>query len=152
MGDIELRADLVARGWIVVASARFALLSARPSSTPIAGYGYNEYAFGLGFGRRFAIGTSFLDVAVLPTLVVMDEEGGPSGVAGDTASGGDSHLRLGATARWAFARLGRWRLGLTLDGEIAPSDLRAAHHLDVALPPLPTWTAGARLGATGDVL
>lgn len=152
MGDLEARADLVAAGWIVVASARFVVVGARPSSAPIAGYSYNEYAFGLGFGRRLAIASTTLDVAILPTLVLMDEEGGPSGVPGDTASGGDSYLRLGATARWNFARAGRWRYGLTLDGDFAPSDVRAARRFDVPLPPLPTWTTGLRLGAAGDVL
>ncbi len=152
MGDLEARADLYARGWLVVASARFAVVGARPGGARIEGYGYNEYAFGLGLGRRIDLGATALDIVLMPTLVVMDEEGGPSGVAGDTASGGDNQLRFGSSARWTFARTNRWGWGVTLDGDFAPSAARKPTRLDVPLPPLPSWTFGLRLGAAGDVL
>ncbi len=151
MGELEARADvIIGDGWLVAASAR-AAIGTRVAGAAVEGYGYTEYGFALGAGRRLRVGRGAIDLTLSPTLVLVDEEGGRSGVPGDTASGGLTYVRVEAAGRYLFARSEGWRFGVTIGADAAPTMLGAAPRLDVPLPALPTWTLFARATAVGEL-
>ena len=144
MADLEARAAVVAGGWLVVASARFAPFGVRAG---ISGYSYDEVALGLGFGRRVDLGAAALDVTFSPELVVMTEEGD---APADGVGGTESEARLDVAGLLRLPWGTGWKPTLALDAELAP--LSHALRADPALPALPTWTLGLRVGAAGNLL
>ena len=60
--------------------------------------------------------------------------------------------RAGQSVRWLLPVGNGWRLTLTSDAEIAPAETGAPARFDPRLPPFPSWTAGLRIGATGELL
>lgn len=152
MADAEVRGDLVLHGWLVVASVRYAPVGARVIGKSIGAYAYDELAVGIGAGRRLELGATTLDLALVPTIVLVDEEGEVRDVTGDAASGSHSYVRLDASLRWLFARAGTWRFGVTADADVAPSAVATPPRVEPLLPAIPSWSFGLRLGATSDVL
>ena len=142
MVDTELRIDVLVRKWLLMAAFRYAPTGLSLGPIDIA---YEEFSLALGLGRRAMLGRVALDVALSPTLsfTTMDN---------DAVSGAGTQFRLGASARWLIPFTSSLGLSLTLDGEIAPSHLTKPLRVDPALPPLPSWTLGLRLGVVGQLL
>jgi hypothetical protein len=67
-------------------------------------------------------------------------------------SAGSSSLRLDLSARWSTPLNDSWRLTITSDADVAPSGLEHATHLGTGAPALPAWTAGLRIGGSGELL
>jgi len=157
--DVEARADVVLRSWLLLLSIRSALLSCMGQQGLDCDV-YTDVSFGLGVGRRFAAGGPAIDLAFAPSIAVMNMEydyGPEDSAIRET----QVVLRLDASARLAVP-LGRgWALTVTLDGGMAPSLVASPLRLSLpapaggnAAPPpaFPAWTGGLRLGATAALL
>jgi hypothetical protein len=149
--DVEGRADLLLRPWLLFASFRYTPVAVT-SSLVLDLDEYNEIALALGAGRRIEIGPAALDLGLAPELVGVTMEGDFGGL--DSGGGIDVResavqLRVDLSARWMLPLLASWRLSVTADGDFAPSELASPLRLDSRLPPLPSWTVGLRLGASG---
>ena len=154
MADIEGRADLLLNHWLLMASFRYAPVGiVRDLRLDIDAY--HEIAIGLGVGRSLDVGPISFDFALTPTLVAAKMEGdAKAGEDRDTddVRQSDIQLRIGASARGLLPVGRSWRLTFSSDAEIAPAEAAAPVRLDPRLPPLPSWTAGLRVGATGELL
>jgi hypothetical protein len=153
MADVEGRADLVLNRWLLLASFRYAPVGIiRGLRLDVDTY--HEIAVGLGVGRRIDVGRVPFDFALAPTLVAAKMEGDtkPGDNDADDVRQSDVQLRIDASVRCLLPIAKSWRLTLTTDAEVAPADLGAPVRLDPRLPPFPSWTAGLRLGATGELL
>jgi hypothetical protein len=142
MVDTELRIDVLVRRWLLIGAFRYAPTGLSVGTSDIA---YEEFSLALGVGRRVALGPAALDLAISPTIafVAMDN---------DTLVGSGTQFRLGTSAR-LFVPIGAAiGVGLTLDGELVPNHLAKPLRVDPGLPPLPSWTLGARLGIVGQFL
>jgi hypothetical protein len=147
MWDTELRADVLLHHWMLLALIRYAPLAA-VSGIALDTDAYDELGAGFGAGRRWAWAHSTLDLTASPSVVFVSmEKDSPAEVSGERAQ-----LRVGATARYGYALGAGWRFTLTLDTEVAPSSLIMARYANPALPPLPAWTAGFRLGVAASLL
>jgi hypothetical protein len=147
MAELEMRVDLHVRDWIVLLGLRYAPVAAISSIAADAD-SYGEGALVLGVGRELRWGRSSLDLVASPTLAFVSmETDSPVEKSGSLAQ-----LRLAGAARFGYA-IGRdWRFTITLDSELAPGSLVKARYADPALPPLPAWTLGLRLGASARLL
>jgi hypothetical protein len=154
MADIEGRADLFLNHWLLLASFRYAPVGIiRGQRLDIDTY--HEIAVSLGVGRSLDAGRVSLDFALIPTLVAAKMEGdaNPTGDKDtDDIRQSDVQLRIGASVRCLLPLEKGWRLMLTSDAEIAPAETGAPARFDPRLPPFPSWTAGLRVGATGELL
>jgi hypothetical protein len=145
--DNELRLDLVLHDWIVFANIRYAFLG-EVSAIPSDPDAYAETAVGLGAGREFRWGKSTLDLTASPTVVFIDlDRDSPVEIGGE-----QSQLRFTAAARYGHTLGAGWRFTVTLDTELAPSSCIKERHADPALPAIPAWTGGLRLGAAANLL
>jgi hypothetical protein len=148
--DIEGRADIAVKGWIVMASARYAANALVPDDGP-TGYSYTEASISAGFGRRVVLGSSLLDVTVAPTIVSVS-------AAADNPAGGEAEertaaqTRLAAAVRYSLHGPGGWRFSGIADGDFSPSSMKAPQRLGNSLPTLPRWSLGLRLGVMCDLL
>ncbi len=149
MLDLELRADVRIRDWIVLLNFRYAPVGASPGNVALDDDSYNEVAVGVGIGRRFALGGAAIDLALTPSLVTVGME---SDFPADNTAASASQFRLNASARWSTPLGDRAAFVMVLDAELAPQALAAQVKLDPHLPPLAAWTAGLRLGASADLL
>jgi hypothetical protein len=147
MWDTELRADVLLRNWSILVFMRYAPLAAVSGIAPDTD-AYQEMGVGFGVGREFRWGRHTLDVTASPSVVFVTlEADSPMEEEGELAQ-----FRFNAAARYGYG-LGRgWRFTLTLDSEAAPSSLIKARYADPALPPVPAWTVGFRLGAAASLL
>jgi len=147
MLDFEGSADVKVRSWILCALFRFGV--------GVSGEGddatnYSETDFGLGAGRSFALGATAVDALLVPSLATMryddrDESATPT-------SRSVSEFRLGVRLRWSLPISPSWHLTTTADTQIAPQGFEHPVRTQSDLPPLPAWTGGLRLGATGRLL
>lgn len=145
--DTELRTDILLHDWSILAFMRYAFLGA-VSGIAADTDEYEEIGMGFGIGRELRLGRHTLDITASPSVVFVNmESDGPM-----TTEGERPQLRINAAARYGY-RVGRgWRFTLTFDSEVAPSSLIKARYADPALPPLPAWTVGLRLGAAASLL
>jgi hypothetical protein len=154
MADVEGRADLVLNHWLLLASFRYAPVGViRGLRLDIDTY--HEIAVSLGVGRSLDVGRVSFDFAVTPTLVAAKMEGDAmpgTDLDTDDIRQSDVQLRIGGSVRCLLPMAKTWRLTLSSDVEIAPADVGAPFHVDPRLPPFPSWTAGLRVGATGELL
>jgi hypothetical protein len=149
MTDVELRGDLRVRSWLVMVSVRYAPLGASPGHLAFDDDAYNEMALGIGVGRRFTVGRSALDLALMSSLVAINmEKDAPVDNIGASASQG----RVSISARWSAAIGARTAIVLTTDAEVAPGALGGAVTVREGMPAPPAWTFGLRVGAASDVL
>jgi hypothetical protein len=148
--DLEGRADIAVKGWIVMASARYSANAVVPDDGP-TGYSYTEAGISAGFGRRVVLGSSLLDVTVAPTIVSIS-------AAADNPAGGEAEertaaqTRLATAVRYSLRGPGGWRVSGIADGDFAPSSMKAPERLGNSLPTLPRWSLGLRLGVMCDLL
>jgi hypothetical protein len=154
MVDVEGRADLVLNHWLLLASFRYAPVGiVRGLRLDIDTY--HEIAVSLGAGRSINVGRVLFDFALTPTLVAakMESDTRPDeDKDADDVRQSDVQLRIGASVRCLLPIGKSWRLTFSSDAEIAPADVAAPTHLDPRLPPFPSWTAGLRVGAMGELL
>ncbi|MGH7284579.1 MAG: hypothetical protein ACRELY_23890, partial [Polyangiaceae bacterium] len=147
MVDLEARFCLEQGKWLVLGSLRYG--SSVGESLVSTDDSYDEIAASIGIGRRFPIGESAIDVAILPGLVAAslddDDETGAT-------SPPKTELRIGASVQWWTSLEDGWRLTVTADTDVAPRGLGDSVRSDPDEPPLPAWTAGLRLGASGRLL
>jgi hypothetical protein len=143
MLDFEGRIDVSVREWLLVGSLRYSV------SLP-SGYSgtYSEADLGLGLGRRWELGKTAIDLSFIPSVAASrftdsDEKGFQGTVV---------QFRVGASARWSVPLSSSWRLTLTLDTDLAPQDAVHPVRVEHEAPPLPAWTSGFRLGASGQLL
>jgi hypothetical protein len=154
MGDVEGRADLLLNHWLLMASFRYApagIIRGLRLDTDT----YHEIAVSLGVGRRLDVGRVSFDFALTPTLVAAKMEGDAKpgeDLDMDDVRQSDVQFRVGASVRCLLPITQSWRLTLTSDAEIAPAEAAAPVRFDPRLPPFPSWTAGLRVGATGELL
>jgi hypothetical protein len=146
--ELEVRADVRFDGWIVALAGRGAPTGQRPFANGIQGYDYKEFSFGIAGGRRVATFFGALDLTAGPRVGIITEEGD---VPADGVGGTLTDLWLQTSARAVLGRSGRWRPTVALDLDAAPGRLAKPGIVDAALPPLPSWSAGIRIGAAGDV-
>lgn len=148
MMDIEARVTLERGGWLAFGSIRYGS-SLGETLVWAADASYDEVAGAVGIGRRFPIGATNLDLALVPSLVSAS-----LGDDDETGVGTPSRLelRVGASAQWWLQTDEGWRVTLTADTDVAPRGLERPLRSDVDEPPLPVWTAGLRLGASGSIL
>lgn len=148
MLDAGARLELRAYDWLVFLSGRYAFVGERVQGPRIPGWSYDEVALGVGLGRRWHLGEVALDLALVPELVVVTEEGNdPVDGVGGTAE----ELRVQAVARAVAPVGGHLRPTLQLDTEATPLSLASPTRVDPGLPPLPAWTIGAGAGIVWDV-
>jgi hypothetical protein len=147
MWDSEVRADVLFHDWLVMALIRYAPLAAVSGLAPDTD-AYGELGFGFGAGRHWRWDRQTLELTLAPSIVLVALEiDSPKERSGELAQ-----LRVTAAARYGYG-LGRgWRFTVTLDTEVAPSSLIQARYANPALPPIPAWTAGLRLGAAASLL
>jgi hypothetical protein len=146
MADVELFAEVVLRDWLILASVRYAPIAVAKGLTP-DGDAYQEAGIGLGFGRRFHLDRSSLDVAFVPTLVLVSMETDLPAEAFGTLS----DLRLDACARYGYALGKRWRFNVTLDTDVSPNALVRPQLPAPGLLPVPAWTLGLRVGMSASI-
>ncbi|MEO8797529.1 MAG: hypothetical protein ABI551_06570 [Polyangiaceae bacterium] len=148
MMDIEARVTLERGGWLAFGSIRYGS-SLGETLVWAADASYDEVAGAIGVGRRFPIGTTNLDLALVPSLVSAS-----LGDDDETGAGTPSRLelRVGASAQWWLVTGEGWRITLTVDTDVAPRGLERPLRSGADDPPLPAWTAGLRLGASGSIL
>jgi hypothetical protein len=148
MLDLEARADVTIRQWLLLVSFRYA--RGLKSGADADDQSYEETAIGVGAGRHETLGTTTLDVALVPSLATMsfDDESGSYDARGGTRS----ELRVGVSLRWSVALGPSWRLGITADTDVAPQGLVRSVRLDPDGAPLPAWTGGLRVSAAGALL
>ncbi|MEO7111767.1 MAG: hypothetical protein ABI183_15100, partial [Polyangiaceae bacterium] len=148
MLDIEGRMGFEAGRWLVVASFRYGTsLGESGVSTDDS---YYELVGALGVGRRFSVGSSVLDVVILPALArasldYNDDDDGPS-------AGPRTEARVGTSFCWWTAFGDGSRINLTADTDVAPYGFFRGVRTAVSEPPMPVWTIGLRLGASGRIL
>jgi hypothetical protein len=146
MPDFEARADVFLARWVLTLSLRYA-----PSiEIGDSDYLYEETVLAVGAGRRIGLGRSALDVSFLPALAAMSAQWNDDDP--DAQSGATTTLRLDLSARWSTPMSDSWRFTITSDADIAPTRLGHDTPLGVGAPALPVWTAGLRLGASGELL
>lgn len=154
MMDVEGRADLVLNHWLLLASFRYAPVGiVRGLRLDIDTY--HEIAVSLGVGRSLDVGRVSFDFGLTPTLVAAKMEGDTRlGMDADSDDVKQSNvqLRIGASVRCLLPIEKTWHLTFSSDAEIAPTDVGAPVRLDPRLPPFPSWTAGLRVGAMGELL
>ena len=146
MADLELFAQVLLRDWLILASVHYAPIAVAPGLTP-DGDAYQETGIGLGLGRRFRRGRSLLDLAFVPTLVLVSMETDSPGEAFGTLS----DLRLDACARYGYAVSKRWLFNIALDTDVSPNALVRAQRPAPDLPPVPAVTLGLRLGMSAAI-
>ncbi|AKU94867.1 hypothetical protein AKJ09_01531 [Labilithrix luteola] len=150
MFEIEGFANLLARDWVVSASVRWVPYGWRfTPGPPGEQYSYQEVALGLGFGRRFTASSLVID-AIASTVLVSSTES--TGEGYDSDGGFKAQVRLDAAFRLSLPITRHWSAVAVLDGELDPFHVAAPIRFDPESPPLPTWTIGLRLGASGDLL
>jgi hypothetical protein len=147
MLDLEARGDLEVRGWALIVSLGYGS-SIGETLTP-ADADYEETVIGLGVGRIFPIGKTALELAIIPSFaeVNIDDDDDANG-----SNGSRSQVRIGASVRWAVPLDKWWRLTITADSNFSPRSFAHEIHVDPDLPPLPAWTGGLRIGASGKLL
>jgi hypothetical protein len=175
MADLEVRADLVTRGWLLTTGLQYAPAGGSFGSLRSETDSYRELAFGAGIGRHIRMGTSALDLSVGPSVVELIVQGSTPAPLGDRGSDptfeplADQHrdrriplsesppstsdpteVRIGGSARWSVPIRPPWRFTVTLDGAGAFSTSSAPEHPAEAVPML--WTTGLRIGALGTLL
>lgn len=145
MLDFEGRVDLVVRAWSLFGALRYSV--AFSGQTP-RDSGYSEVDVGVGAGRQFSLGATHLDVGFVPSLAMTRlEDDDETGLHGTVVE-----LRVGASLRWSVPLNPFWRLTAAVDTEVAPEGLMRPVRVESDLPPLPAWTGGVRLGASGKLL
>jgi hypothetical protein len=122
---------------------------------------YNDGSIGVGVGRRFSTGEANVDVAFVPSLVVMHMEYDGAG-EGAVVEGTEVAMRFDLSSRLAIPLNSRWALTLTLDGGAVPSMAIKPARLSLPVgaaaadaqppPPFPAWSVGVRIGASGALL
>jgi hypothetical protein len=147
MLDLEARGDLEVRHWLLVISFRYGS-SIGETLTP-ADAEYEETVVGLGVGRTIAIGKTQLSLAIIPSFaaVNIDDDDDANG-----SNGSRSTVRIGASLKWSVPLDKWWRFTITADSDFSPRSFAHEVYLDPSLPPLPAWTGGFRLGASGRLL
>lgn len=157
--DVEARADLLLRRWLLVATIRSAVVSCLGEQGVDCDV-YNDVSLGVGVGRRIDAGPAALDFALEPSFVLMHMEyDSPTGNEAQSVDGTLGELRVDASARLAIPLGNGWHLTLTVDAGLAPSLLASPTRLELppgtmwpAPPPFPAWTGGVRIGASGALL
>jgi hypothetical protein len=146
MLDFEVRADAMFRGWLLAVTFRYA-----PSMGPDASdFVLDEAVVGVGVGRRIPLGRGALDLSVVPAFVAMNLRWDQDD--SDPQTGTNSAFLLGGAARWSTPIAAGWRFTATADAEAAPFGLVHPSNLGADEPAFPIWTAGLRLGASGELL
>jgi hypothetical protein len=147
MLDLEARGDLEVRHWLLVISFRYGS-SIGETLTP-ADAEYEETVVGLGVGRTIAIGKTQLSLAIIPSFaaVNIDDDDDANG-----SNGSRSTVRIGASVKWSVPLDKWWRFTITADSDFSPRSFAHEVYVDPSLPPLPAWTGGFRLGASGKLL
>lgn len=145
MLDVEARGRLLVGDTLVLVSARVAPVGAT-SDIPLDDDSYNEVALGAGLGRRIAAGDTAFEASLMPTVTLVSMES--DAIVDGERGGRRAQLRVNGSLAWASARAGALRFVALLDGEVAPYSLAHAVRVDPALPPIPAWTLGARIGAS----
>ena len=158
--DLEARADVVVRSWLILLSIRSALLSCIGQQGLDCDV-YTDVSLGVGVGRRFVAGGPSIDLALAPSIVVMNMEY-DYGLEDTAIRDTQVVLRIDASARLSVPLARGWALTITLDGGVAPSLVASPARLSVpaaaagavgALPPaFPAWAGGLRLGASAALL
>lgn len=145
--ELELHADIRFDTWFATTGMQAAFAGTRPGRASIGGYDYEEYAFGLGVGRRFVVGKTYLELAAGPRMVVITEEGD---VPDDGVGGTRTDLWLEGSVKWLLPGE-RWRPLAALEIDGAPRHFTAAARVDERLPGLPSWSSAVHIGVIGDV-
>lgn len=147
MLDLEARGDLEVKNWLLVISFRYGS-SIGETLTP-ADASYEETVVGLGIGRTLALGKTQLSLAIIPSFaaVNIDDDDDANG-----SNGSRTTVRIGAALRWSVPLDKWWRLTVTADSDFSPRSFAHYVYVDPSLPPLPAWTGGFRLGASGKLL
>jgi hypothetical protein len=148
MADVELFAQVVLSEWLILASVRYAPIAVAKGLTP-DGDAYQEAGIGLGFGRRFHMDRSSIDLAFVPTLVLVSMETDlPAEAFGTLAD-----LRIDASARYGYAlgKANRWRFNVALDTDISPNAVVRPQVPATGLLPVPAWTVGLRIGMSAAI-
>jgi hypothetical protein len=147
MADIEGRIDLWLDRWLLFATFHDSPVGLQ-SNQGVDQDAYREAGAGLGVGRRLALGTAALDVALVPSLVAMRVE---ADLPQDEGAS-DVELRIGANVRLSLPLSRGWFLSITADTDIVPNGLTSALRVDPLPVPFPSWTGGLRLGASGALM
>jgi hypothetical protein len=147
MLDLEARGDLEVKHWLLVLSFRYGS-SIGETLTP-ADAEYEETVVGLGVGRTIALGKTQLSLAIIPSFasVNIDDDDDANG-----SNGSRSTVRIGASVKWSVPLDKWWRFTVTADSDFSPRSFAHYVYLDPSLPPLPSWTGGFRVGASGKLL
>jgi hypothetical protein len=148
MGDLVGRIELRVRDWLIIGSARYGAIAEHGGGAPIAGWFYEEAGFGLGIGRRLQLGELTCDVAVVPQLVIVNEE---ADVPVEGTGGSADEFRVEGLLRAIVPVGGQVRPALMVDAELTPLKLGSPTSLAPSLPPLPTWTLGMGVGIVWEV-
>ena len=147
MWDTEIRADVLLHDWSILAFMRYAPFGA-VSAIATDADAYEEIGVGFGVGRELRWGRHTLDLSLSPSIVFVSMEiDSPLEKSGELAD-----LRINGAARYGYSLGGGWRFTLTVDTEGAPNSLLKVRYPNPALPAVPAWTLGLRLGAAASLL
>jgi hypothetical protein len=145
MLDFEGRVDVVVRAWSLFGSLRYSIALRGPTPTSSE---YSEADVGVGVGRRISLGATRLDLGFIPSLATTRlEDDDETGLHGTVVE-----FRVGASIRWSVPVNPFWRLTVAADTDLSPEGLRRPVRVEPDLPPLPAWTGGVRVGASGELL
>ena len=148
MMDVEGHVGLDSDRWLVLASFRYG--TSFGESAVSTDDTYYELVGALGVGRRFPIGSSSLDILLLPALssASLDDNDDQDGPPGHARIEGRIDTLL---CWWTGFRDGS-RVSLSVDGDLAPYGIFRGVRTQGREPVMPVWTAGIRLGASGRIL